>query len=71
MSVTIMNLATGKTADYTCSPREAVIAAYAQARGDHNTWDYATRYGHLVTVSTSGHTVSCGDFAAYVTPTTF
>lgn len=29
------------------SPREAVIAAYAQSIGDYNTWEYEHRYGHL------------------------
>jgi len=32
------------------TPREAVIAAYAQSRGDWNTWDYHKNYDHLVEV---------------------
>lgn len=59
----VLNLATGQTQTYVgTTPREAVIAAYAQARRDFNTWTYEARYGHLVTVGQ--HSVACGDFAA-------
>ena len=58
----VLNLATGQTQSYSCTPREAVIAAYAQARKDWNTWTYDARNGHLVTVGQ--HSVACGDFAA-------
>lgn len=30
------------------SPRQAVIAAHAQERGDFNTWDYERTYGPSV-----------------------
>ena len=50
---------------YSLPPREAVIAAYAQSKGDWNTWDYEKKYAHLVRFSgTNDRTVSCGDFAA-------
>lgn len=44
------------------SPREAVIAAYAQSRGDYSTWEYEGRYGGLVILGNL--TVACGDFCA-------
>lgn len=44
----VHNLATGETRTYSCPPRQAVIAAYAQDRGDNHTWDYETRYGSRV-----------------------
>jgi hypothetical protein len=44
------------------TPRQAVIAAYAQSRNDWNTWDYEGRYGTLVTEGK--RTVACGDFCA-------
>jgi hypothetical protein len=45
---TVMNLVTLEKVYYTCKPKEAVIAAYAQESGDYNTWDYESRYSHLV-----------------------
>lgn len=48
---------------YTCSPEDAVIAAYAQARNDFSTWDYQARYGHLLLRGKI--TVKCGDFVAF------
>lgn len=52
---------------YTCSPREAVIAAHAQSvgSGDFNTWDYERAWGHLVTETE--HVVTCGSMSARVT----
>jgi len=62
MSVAVIDLRTGKVcAEYSCTPEEAVVAAYMQSRGDYNTWDYDTG---LARVGLSGLTVSCGDFAA-------
>ena len=60
---TVMNLATHKLISYSCSPDQAVVAAYAQERNDWNTWDYSTRYGHLL--ERGEHTVSCGYWAAF------
>jgi len=58
----VLNLATRQHTPYSCSPREAVVAAYAQSLKDWNTWDYERRYGHLVTEGRS--VVTCGDFTA-------
>lgn len=60
MITTVINLATGEKKDYTCSPRQAVIAAYAQDHNDWNTWDYEKRYGQLV--ESSQHTWLVGDW---------
>lgn len=58
--------------NYTCSPREAVIAAYAQHRsrnskgkwqGDFNTWDYNKKYNHMV--EEGKETFLCGDFSCF------
>ena len=43
-----MNVGTLVAREYSCSPREAVIAAYAQSKGDWNTWEYEEKYGALV-----------------------
>lgn len=61
-STSVLNLSTGDSITYTCEPREAVIAAYAQSLGDYNTWDYAERYGNLVTEGRVS--IACGDFSA-------
>lgn len=63
MSVTVMELSTANTQIFTCTPREAVISAYAHARHDGNTWQYADHYGHLVTETDL--CVTCGDFSAF------
>ena len=47
-TIQVVNLATGQSQLFTCSPREAVIAAYAQERGDWNTWEYPEKYGAMV-----------------------
>jgi hypothetical protein len=45
----VVNLATGEERLYTLSPREAVIAAYAQGtKGDWNSFDYKRKYGKFV-----------------------
>lgn len=59
---TVFNLATQEHIEYSCTPAEAVVAAYAQARKDWNTWQYQARYGHLLTEGQ--YSVACGDFAA-------
>ncbi len=65
-TVEVVNLSTGETSTYTCSPRQAVIAAYAQDKKDWSTWMYQERYGHLVVESET--CVSCGDWSALKTP---
>lgn len=47
------------------TPRMAVICAYAQAKGDSNTWDYERRYGPLV--REGENTIACGDWCALKT----
>lgn len=61
-SVRVVNLITGAEVFYTCTARKAVIAAYAQASNDWNTWDYEKRYGHLV--SEGQKSIACGDWSA-------
>jgi len=70
MAVTVMNLCTAEKWIYTCSPRDAVIACYAQnlrpssnSTGDYNTWDYEKNYGHLV--EEGKFTWLCGDYSAF------
>lgn len=57
---TVTNLATQEVKTYTCSAREAVIAAYAQEHKDWSTWEYQERYGHKVEVS--ARFLLCGDW---------
>jgi len=45
---TVHNLRTGEQCFYSCSPREAVIAAYAQEKEDWSTWEYQDKYDYLV-----------------------
>lgn len=52
----------GKERWYTGSPKEAVLAAHAQERGDYNTWDYAKRY--QAEIVDGQHTIACGNWAA-------
>ena len=44
------------------SPEQAVIAAYAQSRGDYNTWEYQRKY--LWMLRRHANSVSCGTFCA-------
>jgi hypothetical protein len=66
MLVQVFNLGTGDCVGvWSCSPREAVVAAFAQqVRHDFNTWGYS-KYANLVTVGQ--RTVSCGDYCAFLT----
>ena len=63
MGCTVMNLSTGEKLIYTCSPREAVISAFAQSKKDYNTWNYKESYDHLV--EEGKLTFLCGDFSAF------
>lgn len=59
---TVLNLSTGEERHYLlCTPREAVIAAYAQSLGDNNTYDYH-KYDSLVREGKI--TYGCGDYTA-------
>ncbi len=66
MFTTVLNLATCHEQTFSCSPREAVIAAYAQSRGDFNTWDYEKNYGtQVLGIMQPTHTTwNLGDFSA-------
>lgn len=53
-------------ANYSCSPRESVIAAYAQfSRKDFNTWNYEKAYGHLVRRTQDGWMVDHNDIVLF------
>jgi uncharacterized protein YutD len=60
-AVTVKNLATQEERVYTCSPDEAVLAAYAQEHGDWNTWDYQDKYSKLL--KKGQYTYLCGDWS--------
>jgi hypothetical protein len=60
---TVFNLATQQKILYSCTPEQAVIAAYAQERHDWNTWDYSARYGNLL--ERGEHTVLIGNWSAF------
>lgn len=68
---TVMNLSyPNQKLQYTRTPREAVIAAYAQhlrygtnSVGDWNTWDYEMKYGHLV--EEGRYCLLCGDWSVF------
>lgn len=68
MTTYVTDLRTGKIVGSWClSPRQAVIAAYAQReRKDYNTWEYEERYASLV--REGKFTVSVEDFAAWSDP---
>jgi hypothetical protein len=57
------NLRTLEERTYSCPPRQAVMAAYAQERGDWNTWEYRERYG--ANVRESSLCFYCGDWATF------
>ena len=66
MSITVVNLSTGDERTYTgISASEAVIAAYAQSRGDWSTWQYAEKYANMVTKGKVS--VACGDWCTMAT----
>ena len=60
----VMDLRTGEyVAEYSCSPDDAVRAAFAQFdRKDWNTWTYADKYP----VTYNKHSVACGDYTAMI-----
>ena len=63
MTCIVVNLATQEEQIYTCSPKEAVIAAYAQSLNDWNTWDYNNRYNKMV--EEGKLTWLCGNFSVF------
>jgi hypothetical protein len=63
MLVKVTNLRTGGTVYFEgIDAAGAVAAAYAQSKGDWNTWEYNTK--HLPYVKEAGSQVYLGDFAA-------
>jgi len=63
MVCAVINLITQEQQIYTCSPKEAVIAAYAQSINDLNTWDYNKKYSHLLEEGKSSYL--CGNFSVF------
>lgn len=61
--VDVMNLVDMHIVRYTCSPKEAVVCAYAQSLGDYNTWDYDEKHNHLV--EEGAYTYLCGDWSVF------
>jgi hypothetical protein len=60
----VFNLSTGKYALYDADPATAVKLAYLQfEKGDFNTYDYDL---DSVEVTYGEHTVSCGDYCAFL-----
>lgn len=69
MITEVLDMNTGDKTTYTLNPFQAVIAAYAQReRQDYNTWDYHTKYSHLLTVAESARkgweVITCGNQTA-------
>jgi hypothetical protein len=66
VTTTVFNLSTYEEREYTTLPRAAVIAAYAQSRGDWNTWQYEEKYAAFVrAIRRERHiTWACGDWTA-------
>lgn len=62
MASKVYDLRTGQLhAEYTCSPREAVVAAFEQKNGNFNTWEYDPGKAEV-----SGRFVNCGDFTCRI-----
>ena len=60
----VRNLLTGSAQIYSCSAKQAVVAAYEQARKNNNTWQYPAFEAHSESVE-GRVTVACGDFVCY------
>ena len=59
----VLNLLTGEIIEYTCSPAQAVVAAYEQSKKNWNTWDYKQGKNHPE-FAEGKWTVRCGNFCA-------
>jgi hypothetical protein len=59
--VKVENLLTNESRVYSLKPREAVIAAYLQDRGNFNTWEYPEWEPEIIE---GFRTVSCGNWVA-------
>ena len=62
MIVRVVNLLNLSEQFYTCSPKEAVVAAYAQSKNDWSTWEYEKRYNYLL--EETANIFLCGGFCA-------
>jgi hypothetical protein len=63
-AVNVFNLRTQEEQSFVgCTVRSAVIAAYAQSKGDQNTWEYETKYGKEIKLA-NNRTWVLGDFCA-------
>ena len=62
MTTEVRNLYTGEMRVYSCAPFQAVVSAYAQSKGDYNTWQYRERYWD--NVDAGNVSFCCGDWAA-------
>lgn len=60
---TVINLATLEEKLYTCPAHEAVVCAFEQERKNWNAWQYDYRKAQF---SSTGRTVSCGNWVAKV-----
>ena len=58
-----MDLINQKKYVYTCEPRIAVICAYAQSKGDFDTWEYDEKYNHLI--EEGPEIYLCGNFGVF------
>jgi len=67
-TVDVLNMATGKHQIFIgLLPSEAVIYAYLQNKGNHNTWDYEKLYfDYYPKLSWGKISVSIGDFATRI-----
>jgi len=64
MASKVYDLRTGNVhVEYTCSAREAVVAAFEQEKGNYNTWEYDPAQAVV-----AGRFVTCGDFTCRITP---
>jgi len=63
MACTVMNLITQQKLTFTCTPKQAVVAAYAQSIKDFNTWNYDEKYKSQL--YEGKHTFLCGDFSVF------
>ncbi len=69
MPVDVVNLSTDVRMTFVgVTPRQAVMAAFAQSHGDFNTWDYEKKYGPSVKEGKA--TFSCGNWCALKQPKT-
>ena len=63
----VRNLASADRSEfriYTLDPKEAVVTAYEQSKGNHNTWGYPCFEDHPESFD-GDSSVACGDFAAH------